>query len=170
MKEGLVHLYWGKGKGKTTAAVGLAVRALGHGRKVALLQFLKNGSSGEIEMLRRLGAQVYAGKPEDGFASRMSEEERSKVRERQNRLLRLAAESQCQLLILDEACEALSMKLVDPALLMTAVLKKPAWREVVLTGHEPADWMREAADYCTCMQCQKHPYEKGIRAREGIEF
>ena len=170
MKEGLVHLYWGKGKGKTTAAVGLAVRALGHGRKVAVVQFLKNGGSGEVGMLRRLGAEVYAGKPEEGFASRMNKEEQQKIRERQNRLLQLAMESECQLLILDEACEACSMDLVDPVLLKAAVLERPAWREIVLTGRKPPDWMREAADYCTCMQCQEHPYEKGIRAREGIEF
>ena len=56
----MLHLYWGDGKGKTTAAMGLALRALGHGRRVVILQFLKDGSSGEIEMLRRCGAVVYA--------------------------------------------------------------------------------------------------------------
>ena len=56
----MLHLYWGDGKGKTTAAMGLALRALGHGRRVVILQFLKDGSSGEIEMLRRCGAAVYA--------------------------------------------------------------------------------------------------------------
>ena len=143
---GLVHLYWGKGKGKTTAAMGLALRALGHGRRVTILQFLKDGTSGEIESTQ------------------------SRIRERQNRLLRRAVESDCQLLILDEACAADQLNLVDRELLKEAVLKRPEGREVVLTGMNPAGWMAEAADYCTEMHCCRHPYERGVRAREGIEL
>ena len=60
--------------------------------------------------------------------------------------------------------------LVDETVLKKAVLQKPAQREVVLTGREPADWMLAAADYCTEMQCRRHPYEKGIAAREGVEY
>ena len=74
---GLVHLYWGEGKGKTTAAMGLALRALGRGRKVTVVQFLKNGSSGELAPLRALGAAVYAGKTGTKFASQMTPEERA---------------------------------------------------------------------------------------------
>ena len=77
---GLVHLYWGEGKGKTTAAMGLALRALGHGRKVTVVQFLKNGSSGELAPLRALGAAVYAGKTGTKFASQMTPEERAQER------------------------------------------------------------------------------------------
>ena len=168
--SGLVHLYWGKGKGKTTAAMGLALRALGHGRRVTILQFLKDGTSGEIASLIRLGAVVYAGKTEPGFASCLPESTQSGIRERQNRLLRRAVESDCQLLILDEACAADQLNLVDRELLKEAVLKRPEGREVVLTGMNPAGWMTEAADYCTEMHCCRHPYQRGIRAREGIEL
>lgn len=171
MSEGLVHLYWGGGKGKTTAAMGLAARALGQGRKVTVLQFLKDGSSGEIAMLERLGAVVLTGKnTAGGFVSRMSEPERLRIRERQDLLLAEAMESGCDLLILDEACAAWRMDQVDHALLKRAVLERPAEREIVLTGRDPADWMREAADYSTEMRCVKHPYERGIQARRGIEY
>ena len=170
MDKGLVHLYWGDGKGKTTAAAGLALRALGRGRRVAVLQFLKDGESGEVEPLQRLGAAVYAGKPENGFADRLSEEDQRQVRERQTALLREVMESGCEMLILDEACAACRMGLVDPELLKAAVLRRPAGREVVLTGRNPEAWMLEAADYCTEMRCEKHPYQQGIAAREGVEF
>lgn len=170
MNEGLVHLYWGEGKGKTTAAMGLAVRALGQGRRVAVLQFLKDGSSGEIAMLEKLGASVYAGKTGEGFVSRMPEPERVRIRDRQNELLRLAGESDCDLLVLDEACAAWQMDQVDRELLQRTVLERPQGREIVLTGREPAEWMRLAADYSTEMRCEKHPYQRGIPARKGVEF
>lgn len=170
MSKGLVHLYWGDGKGKTTAAMGLALRALGHGKKVTVLQFLKEGSSGEIAMLERLGAAVLAGKDTAGFVSRMSEPERLRIRDRQNLLLAEAVASGCELLVLDEACAAWRMDQVDHSLLKRAVLERPAQREIVLTGRDPADWMREAADYSTEMRLVKHPYGRGVLAREGIEF
>ncbi len=170
MSEGLVHLYWGEGKGKTTAAAGLAARALGQGKKVTILQFLKDGSSGEIASLEKMGAVVYAGKTAPGFVSRMSEGERAGVRVRQDELLERAVRSDCDLLILDEACGAWQMGQVDPELLKRAVLNRPPEREIVLTGREPADWMRQAADYITEMRCEKHPYRRGVQARRGIEY
>ena len=170
MSEGLVHLYWGDGKGKTTAAMGLALRALGRGKKVTVLQLLKDGSSGEIAMLEGLGAVVLAGKTGAGFVSRMSGPERLRIRDRQDLLLAEAMDSGCDLLILDEACAAWRMDQVDHALLKRAVLDRPAGREIVLTGRDPADWMREAADYSTEMRLVKHPYGRGVQAREGIEF
>ena len=170
MSEGLVHLYWGDGKGKTTAAMGLALRALGQGKKVAVLQFMKDGSSGEIRMLEHLGAAVFAGKTGGGFVRRMSEEERALVRGRQDALLRTILERDDELVVLDEACAAWRMEMVDRELLMRAVQERPAWQEIVLTGREPADWMLEAADYSTEMRCDKHPLTRGIKARRGVEF
>ena len=77
---GLVHLYWGDGKGKTTAAMGLALRALGHGRRVVVVQFLKDGTSGELDGLRRLGAKVFSGPAGLPFVFQMDEEERAAAR------------------------------------------------------------------------------------------
>ena len=170
MSEGLVHLYWGDGKGKTTAAAGLALRALGQGKMVAVLQFMKDGGSGEIRMLEKLGAAVFAGKTGGGFVRDMSEEDRAAVRQRQDALLREIMERDDELVVLDEACAAWRTETVDRALLMRAVKERPAWREIVLTGREPADWMREAADYSTEMRCEKHPLTRGIKARRGVEF
>ena len=172
MNEGKLHLYCGEGKGKTTAAMGLALRMLGHGKHVVILQLLKDGSSGELESLRRLGAVLLAGKPkgERKFSFQMNEQEKAETRIFQSEQLRRARSFSADLLILDEACGALSAGLVDEALLKETVLSRPAGQELVLTGREPAAWMREAADYCTEMRCVRHPYAVGLPAREGVEF
>ena len=101
-ERGLVHLYWGEGKGKTTAAMGLAVRALGRGMKVSIVQFLKNGDSGELAPLRELGAAVYSGGA-DKFVFQMTPEEKVQAKAAQTDNLRRALEEACGLLILDEA-------------------------------------------------------------------
>ena len=74
------------------------------------------------------------------------------------------------LLILDEAGSAWELDMVDKELLQKAVLRRPAGQECVLTAHGAPDWMRDAADYITEMQCQRHPYQSGIAARKGIEY
>lgn len=165
----MVHLYWGDGKGKTTAAMGLALRALGHGRRVVVVQFLKDGSSGEIGPLRRLGACVYAC-PNAKFTWLMNEAERAQARESATVALRAATAQPCDLLVLDEACAAWQNDLVDRDLLRKTVAGAGAQSEVVLTGRKPADWMQDAADYSTEMRACKHPYTQGVPAREAIEY
>ena len=139
----MLHLYWGNGKGKTTAAMGLALRALGHGRRVVIVQFLKDGTSGEIAPLRTAGATVYAC-PNAKFTWLMDEN--------------------------DEACAALKSNILDEALLRKAAAFAKDGREVVVTGRDPAPWLQDAADYSTEMQMHKHPYTQGIAAREGVEY
>lgn len=168
MNKPCVHLYWGEGKGKTTAAVGLAVRALGSGMKVTFVQFMKNGKSHELEMLRRLGARVVSGNERVKFFSQMDEAERAYVKLLHENNLSSAVETPCDLLVLDEACSAVKRGLLDEALLKR-YLEKPAY-EVVITGREPCPWMFDLADYSTEMRCHQHPYRQGIPAREGIEF
>lgn len=170
MDRGFVHLYWGDGKGKTTAAMGLALRALGSGLSVTIVQFLKSGTSGELSPLRRLGAVIYAGKVGTAFSGGLTAEEKIATRALQTAHLRQALATDCDLLILDEACVAWQLDLVDRDLLQAAVLQRPARREVVLTGRLPAPWMEEAADYATQLCCRRHPYSQGIQARGGIEF
>lgn len=167
---GLVHLYWGEGKGKTTAAMGLALRSLGAGRRVVVVQFLKGGPSGEIPLLEKLGAQVFRGKAGQKFTSQMSEAEKAETKALQTENLRRALECDADLLVLDEACAVWQKDLVDRDLLKQAVLDRPQGREAVLTGRNPPDWLWEAADYITEMKCHRHPFEQGIPAREGVEF
>ena len=163
----MLHLYFGSGKGKTTAAAGLALRALGHGKKVVVVQFLKDGTSGEIEPLRRLGAAVFAC-PNAKFTWLMTPQEKAAALAHNTKTLETALQMPCDLLILDEACAALRASLLPEALLQKAVLNAPY--EVVLTGRDPADWMLQNADYITEFTARRHPYEKGIPAREGIEY
>lgn len=165
----MIHLYWGNGKGKTTAAMGLALRALGHGRRVVIVQFLKDGTSGEIEPLRRLGASVYAC-PNAKFTWLMNDAERAQARANGTDALRKAAAQPWDLLILDEACAAYENDLVDRSFLHHIVAGANANSEVVLTGRIPAEWMQSTADYSTEMRACQHPYEKGVSAREGIEY
>lgn len=163
----MLHLYFGSGKGKTTAAAGLALRAMGHGKKVVVVQFLKDGTSGEIEPLRRLGAAVFAC-PNAKFTWLMTPQEKAAALAHNTQTLEAALQMPCDLLILDEACAALRAALLPEALLQKAVLNAPY--EVVLTGRDPADWMLQNADYITEFTARRHPYEKGIPAREGIEY
>ena len=169
-EQGLIHLYYGDGKGKSTAAMGLALRGLHAGKKVVILQFLKNTVTGEICLLEQLGAKVYRGKCGDKFLSGMSEEEKAVTKRMQTENLQAAMAEDADVLILDEACAVWQKEMIDRDLLQKAVYEKPAKQELILTGRDPAEWMLENADYCTEMQCRKHPFQKGIRARKGVEF
>ena len=165
----MLHLYWGNGKGKTTAAMGLVLRALGHGQRVVIVQFLKDGTSGEIAPLRAAGAAVYAC-PNAKFTWLMDEADKAAAREASARALGQALAEPFDLLVLDEACAALKSGILDEALLRRAVAFAKNGREVVLTGRDPAPWLQEAADYSTEMRAHKHPYADGVAAREGVEY
>ena len=159
----MIHVYHGDGKGKTTAAMGLALRMLAAGRRVVVVQFLKDGESGEVRLLaEHFGVPVFAGKTSDKFTWSMTSEELAATRElHDGNLASALAElegAQEGLLVLDEA-------LVDRALDMSA-----RGVEVALTGRAPSRKIVEKADYITEMRCEKHPYEQGICAREGVEY
>ena len=169
-RTGLLHLYYGDGKGKTTAAMGLALRVMGSGKRVVILQFLKGGKSGEVPLLEQLGAKVYRGKAGQKFVFQMNEAEKEATRQLQNANLTAAMADPADLLILDEAGSAWELDMVDKALLQKAVLERPAEQECVLTAHAAPQWMLDAADYVTEMKCHRHPYQRGISARQGIEY
>ena len=170
MELGLVHLYWGEGKGKTTAAMGLALRALGQGARVVIVQFLKGADTGEVPLLRQLGAEIYRGKTGQKFVFQMDEAEKAATRRLQDQNLAAALARPADLRALDEAGAAWQLDMVGRQLREAAGRGRPAGQEVVLTGRTPAPWMEELADYSTEMRCHRHPYEKGIAARKGVEF
>ena len=173
MKTGLFHLYIGDGKGKSTAAIGLALRMLGSGHSVTLVQFLKDGRSSELEPLRKLGAAVFSGNPDGSpvkFSFQMTIEEKEFALRLHGLYLKQAAETRPELLILDEACAALETGLLDEQLLRRTVLLRPDGQEIVITGRNPTQWMLKEADYVTEMKCIRHPYQNGIQARYGVEF
>lgn len=165
----MLHLYWGNGKGKTTAAVGQILRALGRGWRVVVVQFLKDGSSGEIALLRAAGATVYAC-PNAKFTWLMDDADKAQARAAAAEALNLALAQPFDLLVLDEACAALKSNTVDETLLRKAIVFAKEGREVIITGRDPAPWLQEAADYSTEMRLHKHPYTQGITAREGVEY
>ncbi len=170
MKKGLVHLYCGDGKGKTTAAMGLCLRAVGSGKKVVIAQFLKSTPSGEIDMFAKLGVKILRGAKAKKFVFQMAEDEKKECAISQNEILTKAMSEECDVLLLDEVCSAFNLKMLEETTLKRAVLEKEQSKEIIMTGRDPAQWITDAADYITNMQCVRHPYTSGVAAREGIEF
>lgn len=170
---GLIHLYCGDGKGKTSAAVGLAVRASGAGKRVIFTQFFKDGSSSEIESLKRLpGIRTIHANTVKGFYHAMSPEQREQAREDYTALFRQVTDAarDADLLILDEIVSACNRGVVPETLVTDFLRCKPQQLEVVLTGRDPSPGLTELADYITEMRKLRHPFDRGIPARKGIEF
>lgn len=170
---GLIHIYCGNGKGKTTAATGLAVRAAGFGKKVVFCQFFKNGSSSELESFKKLeNITVFNCGKSYGLYHNMSEEEKENAAKDYGELLEkaLSEAPDADLLVLDEAISSCNHKMISEERLLDFLENKPKELEVVLTGRNPSERLLSMADYVTEMNKIKHPYDKGTPARKGIEF
>ncbi|MEE0845482.1 MAG: cob(I)yrinic acid a,c-diamide adenosyltransferase [Eggerthellaceae bacterium] len=169
MDRGLVHVYYGDGKGKTSAAVGLAVRAVGSGLSVCFAQFMKSGASGELDGLRSLGVRVVSG-AQGKFSFQMNDEEKERARIGNEAVLDEALLLADDVLVLDEAMDACRKGFLDRDRVLRLLDEKPASVEVVITGHAPDPDFLEKADYVTEAVCCKHPYREGVPARKGIEY
>lgn len=179
---GLVHIYCGDGKGKTTAAVGLALRMAGNGRKVVLVRFLKHEDSGEVRTLRGIpGVEVLPCTKCFGFTWQMTGEEKQQAAEHCKIQFQKAwdrAVSLCEsretdadvLLVLDEAAAALEHGLLQLSGILDCVDHRPVNLEIIFTGRRMPGELLERADYVTEMRAVRHPYARGIRARRGIEY
>lgn len=172
---GYIHIYCGDGKGKTSAALGLAVRAAGRGRKILIVRFLKTEDSGEVRILRQIpGIVVTFCDREFGFVSRMEEKEREEAAKYyQRRFERACQEAQkgaYDVLILDELLAACNYGMVQEEAVTEFLKNRPERLEVVLTGRNPSKRLLELADYASGIEMRKHPFEKGVLAREGIEY
>ncbi len=171
-EDGLVIVYTGPGKGKTTAALGLALRAIGHGRRVCLVQFLKGQVTGEVKAAALLPGfeVVQAGGPEFVNLRAPSEEDRRTAREGLRRAAESLRSGDCRLVILDEVNVAAAAGLVGVDEVMELLAGRAAGVDVVLTGRgAPAEFVA-AADLVTEMREIKHPYRRGTPARPGIEY
>ncbi|MDO4555968.1 MAG: cob(I)yrinic acid a,c-diamide adenosyltransferase [Lachnospiraceae bacterium] len=169
---GLVHIYCGDGKGKTTAATGLAVRCAGAGNKVLMYQFIKKNDSSEVESLSLLpGVTRVPSLPMDKFTFMMSEEEKAdmckKNNEKLDELIELA--KSYDMIVLDEAVYAIDLNMLDEKKVIDWLKNKPKHLEVVLTGRNPSEALCEAADYVSEIRKLKHPFDAGISSRVGIE-
>lgn len=169
----MLHIYCGDGKGKTTCSMGLAVRAAGHGRKVVVAQFLKSGNSGERVVLEQLPTVNCLPVPETmKFTFLMNEQEKADTRAQMTEIFSQAAQlgRDSDLLVLDELCSAINTGMVPLDQVLAFLDSRPENLEVVITGRDPAPELQERADYITEMRKVKHPFDRGVHAREGVEW
>lgn len=186
---GLVHVYTGDGKGKTTASVGLGLRATGHGMSVYMIQFLKGGGhAGEVVACEKFlptfkvkqfgkscpySEEMKRGSMEcdnckDCFLSR--KEERERVAEALELAEKAVGSGKYDVVILDEVNNVVSRKLAPVSRVLKILNSKKPHVEVVLTGRNAPKEFMEAADYYTVMKRVKHPFMKGMRSRYGIDY
>jgi cob(I)alamin adenosyltransferase len=167
---GKIHIYTGDGKGKTTAALGLALRAIGAGYKVYLIQFLKGQSYSELKSLKslsklkikRFGEKSYiygVGSKKDKIAAQKALEWAKSI----------VNKAEFEVVILDEIFLASFFKLIKPKEIIELIENKPKNVELVLTGRKASLQVIKLADYVTEMKEVKHPYQDGLKARKGIE-
>jgi cob(I)alamin adenosyltransferase len=175
MERGFVQVYTGDGKGKTTAALGLGLRAAGCGFRVIMFQFLKGAHSGELDSVPCLGGrfQIIRLAETAKFFGSMDESEIASLKERLREELGLVrkalADETCDVLILDEIMAALHGSLVTVEEVCSLIDSRPPGMELILTGRRAPAEIIEKADLVTEMCCVKHYMEKGIAARTGIE-
>lgn len=172
--KGLIHIYEGNGKGKTTAGVGLTVRCAGCGFPVVYSQFLKDGKSGEINILRQIPeVMVVVEEKHFPFSFLMTPEQKVEAcgyyTSLFERVTALAKEKQARLLVMDEILDLCNADLIDLNLVTAFLKDKPEGLDVVMTGRNPKPELVELADYYTKMEKVKHPFDQGIPARVGIE-
>lgn len=174
--HGLLVVYTGNGKGKTTAALGMCVRAIGYDWKICIIQFVKGSwKYGELKGIKRLEPNVELHVIGEGFVGIQDDKkEFSEHRRAAVDGLKLASEKvlsgEYQLVILDELNVALDLKLVDKEQVEDLLSKRPESQDMVITGRGAPDWLIEVADLVTEMSEVKHPYQKGIPARKGIDW
>ena len=171
-----LHLYTGPGKGKTTAAMGLALRALGHGQRVLIAQFMKNGKSGELTALANLpGATVSLAAPISKFTFSMNASELDKTRMEQTgharSLIKMLSSLSPDTVILDELAVAVSGGFIDEETARMLISLSLSTAETVVTGRNAPDWLRDMSDYMSVIVAEKHPYNtENLPAREGVEW
>ncbi len=176
MENGLVQVYYGNGKGKTTAAVGLGIRALGNEYKVIMIQFLKSDLSGECRILKDLEPyfKVFHFEKKRDFTWELSEEEKQELRSETSNALKFASKvldtGECDVLILDEILNSLEVGVTTEEDICHLIDNKSDDVELILTGRKLPISIAEKAHYISRIDDVKHPMKQGTAARSGIEY
>ena len=174
-RTGKMHIYMGDGKGKTTAAVGLAVRCAGQGGNVMFAQFLKDTNSGELAVFEEMDHMQFIPAPGFfGFTWQMSPQEKEEAAALyglyMDTILMRVQQSSCRMLVLDEIIGTVTAGLMAEDVLIDYLEQVPEEVEIVMTGRYPTEKLLALADYVTEMKKIRHPYEQGLTARAGIEY
>lgn len=176
MEKGYVQIYTGNGKGKTTAALGLGLRAAGNKFKVYMIQFLKTSPTGELESIKNLEPyfKVFRFESPKNFFWNLNDEEKKLLKKEVNQaydfIMDTIKTEACDVLILDEILGALTNKLIEEREIIDIIDKKPKSMELILTGRNASEGLIERADLVTEMKDVKHYMNEGIAARKGIEY
>ena len=173
IEKGLLIVHTGKGKGKSTAAFGLVARALGHGFKVGIVQFVKGRwQTGERRVLERFGDQVTIRTMGEGFTWETQDRRRdiAAARAAWDAAKAMIADPRYKLVVLDELNIVLRYGYLPLDEVLASLTARPTGLHVVVTGRNAKDALIEAADLVTDMTMVKHPFRSGVKAQEGIEF
>ncbi len=169
--KGYIHLYTGNGKGKTTAALGLAIRAAGAGKQIFIGQFVKGMQYAELNALLRLPEITIKQYGLDCFiVNKPNEKDIEAARNGLNEVTRIILSNSYDVVILDEVCIAIYYHLFEVDEIINLIIQKPELMELILTGRYAPKKLYDYADLITEMNEIKHYYQKGVQAREGIEF
>lgn len=171
---GLIHIYCGDGKGKTTTGMGLCARAAGFGYRVLIYQFMKDNSTSERQVLGLSeNITIVDGLAQEKFSFQMTPEEKAQRRafyeEQFQMVTKKARDEAFDILFLDETVYTIRAGLLDETLVLDFLKNKPEHLEVILTGQGPSQALIDAADYVSEIRKIKHPFDQGIPARKGIE-
>ena len=175
-KDGLTIVYTGKGKGKTTAALGIALRAVGYGKKICMIQFIKGSwHYGEMDSSKRLEPEfemVAFGKGFVGIIDdKTPKEEHEKIAKEAIKIsIEKIQSGKYDIVILDEVNYAINLNLVKIEDVLNLIKSKPPGIDLVLTGNYAKDEIIELADLVTEMKEIKHPFQRGVKAKKGIDF
>ncbi len=171
----MIHLYTGDGKGKTTAAIGLAIRNLGCNGRILFVQFLKNSETGELNILTELNGITFI-RPfmrHKGFIFNLKDKQLMEIKEDIEKgfreIIAVITDSEFSLIVLDEILDVIEMGFLSSNDLIN-VFDKFSEIEFVITGRKATQSIKDRADYITVMNKEKHPFDKGINARKGIEY
>lgn len=176
IEKGLVHIITGKGMGKTTSAIGLGLRAVGHGLKVYMIQFMKGEWEGkrygEIESIKKFQnfKVVQFGSGELVSHSKPSKKDFELAKKGLEHAKEIINSNKYDMVILDEIWVAVHHKLIDLSEVISLIKKKPEHVELVLTGRYAPKEAYDYADYVSEIKKIKHPYSKGLKARIGVEY